>query len=87
MKPFPKVKRKRTIQQNYQNEAFELLLARFDRVDEDNKAIKDGLKDHIKDDLKVAAQVQKHGTYWALLIGLGGPLVLGIVAWFQGLFK
>ncbi len=70
----------------YQHEAFQLLLARFDRVDKDNKDILDKFSKHVQDDLKVAAQVLKHSTYWGLLIWLGTPLILGVVAWFKGLF-
>lgn len=83
------VKRKRTKPAaNYQNEAFELLLQRFDRVDQDNHSIMKKVDDHLeKQFTPLKQQVDKHGTYWGLLIGLGGPLVLGIVAWFQGLFK
>lgn len=67
-------------------EAFQLILARFDTVDKDNKEINDSLKTHVADDLKVHATVSTHSTYWALLIGLGTPAVLGMVAWFNGLF-
>lgn len=79
--------RKRTASKDYKNEAFELLLARFDRVDQDNKEIKDSMSQHIKDDLVVHDQVNRHGTYWGLLIGLGTPTVLGLLAWAKGLFR
>lgn len=69
------------------DDAFKLMMDRFDRVDKDNKEIQDGLTMHIKDDNEVHKVVDKHSTYWGLLIGLGLPLVVGAIAWFQGLFK
>ena len=72
---------------SYQDDAFQLLLARFDRVDRDNEEIKKSLKTHVEEDLKVHDVVARHGTYWSLLLGLGTPLVLGVVAWFKGIFS
>lgn len=81
------VKKTRT-RNDYQDEAFQLLLARFDRVDKDNQAIIKKFDDHLEKGFgPLKAQVGTHSTYWGLLIGLGGPTVLGIVAWFNGLFK
>jgi hypothetical protein len=78
--------RQRSNDRSYQDEAFALLLARFDRVDRDNKDILEKFATHVKDDLAVASTVARHGTYWSLLIGLGTPLILGVIAWFKGLF-
>lgn len=68
------------------DESFRLIMARFDAVDRDNKDIKDQLAGHIEDDNAVHKIVNRQSTYWGLLIGIGGPFVLGVVAWFQGLF-
>jgi len=78
---------RRTTEKDAEQNTFTLLMARFDRVDDDNKSIKDRLETHVADDLQVHAVVARHGTYWGLLIGLGGPLTAGVIAWFQGLFK
>lgn len=68
------------------DESFRLIMARFDAVDRVNKEISECVKAHIADEAKIHAQVEKHSTYWALLLWLGTPMVLGVVAWFQGLF-
>lgn len=81
--------RKRVASPNtpYRDEAFLLLMARFDRVDKDNRDIKASVSDHIKEDKQVHYTVAKHSTYWGLLITLGTPSVLAVVAWFKGLFS
>lgn len=71
----------------YTDETFLLIMARFDAVDKDNQDIKDSLANHVKDDKEVHAVVSKHSTYWGLLTFLGTPLLIGIIAWFQGLFN
>lgn len=81
------IKRKRTRSDNYKDEAFQLLMSRFDRVDKDNQDIKNCVEKHIKKEFgPVKAKVETHSTYWGLLMWLGGPMLLGVIAWFQGLF-
>lgn len=82
-----KTARKRAANTPYRDEAFLLLMARFDRVDKDNREIKASVSDHIKEDKQVHAVVAQHSTYWGLLIALGTPSVLAVVAWFKGLFS
>ncbi len=68
------------------DESFRLIMARFDGVDKDNKDIKTALDKHVQDDAKVHTVVTKHSAYWSLLMWIGGPLLLGVIAWFQGIF-
>jgi hypothetical protein len=82
----PKARKRTASTAQYHDETFRLIMSRFDRVDKDNKDISDSVSAHIKEDLKVHNVVSKHSTYWGLLIGLGTPLVLGVIAWFEGLF-
>lgn len=86
-KPARRIRKRTASELQAHEESFQLLMARFDRVDNDNEAIKSSLSTHIKDDLEVKTVVDRHSTYWGLLIGLGTPVVLGLLAWFQGLFK
>jgi hypothetical protein len=60
-------------------QTFALLLERFDRVDQDNKDIKDAVNDHVKKDNEVHAVVTKHASYWSLLIAVGGPILIGLI--------
>ena len=71
---------------SYQNEAFTLLLARFDRVDKDNKVIMDAMAKHISDDEVIHDQVKTHSIYWSLLLFIGGPALLGILGYGLDLF-
>jgi hypothetical protein len=66
--------------------SFQLLMVRFDAVDKDNQDIKEALKAHAEKDERFYATVNKHSTYWSLLLGLGTPSILGAIAWFNGLF-
>lgn len=82
------IKRKRTKPESYRDEAFHLLMSRFDRVDKDNQEIKNSVDQHIQKEFgPLKSKVQTHSTYWGLLTWLGGTLILSLVAWFQGLFK
>ena len=76
---------------SYQDDAFQLLLARFDRVDKDNSNILEKFGKHVEEDnstfAKVHRKIDTHSVYWGLLLGLGTPLVLGVIAWFKGLFS
>jgi hypothetical protein len=67
--------------------SFQLLMVRFDAVDKDNQDIKDTLKAHVEKDERVYATVNKHSTYWSLLLGLGTPSIFAVIAWFNGLFS
>ena len=88
MKRVPHSKiRKRTGSANLHEETFKLIMARFDRVDKDNKEIAASVANHVLDDLKVAQVVNTHSTYWGLLVGLGTPTVLGVIAWVNGLLS
>jgi hypothetical protein len=69
------------------HDAFTLLMKRFDQVDKDNNEIKTALQTHVEADAVVHAVVARQSTYWGLLIWLGGPVLLGLVAWLQGLFS
>lgn len=80
------------------DQTFTLLLERFDRVDMDNKEIKESLAAHIKDshdslqahiteDQKAHDTLTRHSAYWGLLIFLGTPAVLGILAFVGGWLK
>lgn len=74
-------------EQQYHDETFRLLMKRFDDVDKDNKEIKDKLDGHILEDAKVHKVVDRQSTYWALLLFLGGPVIVGAIAWIQSLLS
>lgn len=67
---------------------FDLIMKRFDKVDEDNKTINDGLTVHINDDAARHAVMTKtldqHKTYWGLSWKVAS---IGLVGWVAWLFK
>ena len=60
-------------------QTFQMILERFDRVDKDNEAIMSRLAAHVRDDEEVHKVVQKHSSYWGLLFAIGGPIVIGLL--------
>lgn len=84
-KETPKVKRKRTAQADH---TFELLMQRFDTVDKDNDEIKKTVAAHVeaitKKHTDLNKVVEKHSTYWGLLLKVTGVVGAAFTVW---LFK
>lgn len=59
----------------YDAQVFKLIMQRFDKVDEDNTAIKVSLDNHIIEDNKVHRVVEKHSTYWTLALAIGATIL------------
>jgi len=69
-------------------QTFQMLLDRFDRVDKDNEEIMKSLTAHIDKDNEYYDMVDKHSTYWSLALWISGvALVSSITAWFKGLLR
>lgn len=69
-------------------QTFEMLIARFDRVDRDNEEIMKSLAAHIQEDNAVHEVVAKHSTYWSLLLWISGATIIGSVGtWFKSFIK
>jgi hypothetical protein len=60
-------------------QAFALLMARFDTIEEQNKQQLDLIGKHITDDAKVHKVVERHTTYFKLL-GFGIPAATSYIA-------
>ena len=63
----------------YDDQVFKLIMERFDRVDYDNTDIKTSLTKHIEEDEKVYKVVEKHTTYWTLILYIIGALFVSVV--------
>lgn len=61
------------------NQTFECIMARFDKVDADNKAQLERLSKHVDEDYKVHVVVQRHTTYWKFL-SMGVPIMGAAIA-------
>lgn len=70
------------------DQTFQMLLDRFDRVDKDNEEIMKSLAAHVQDDLEVHEVVSKHSVYWSLFLYIGGAAFLGgIGTWLKTWFR
>lgn len=58
---------------------WELLMQRFDRIEEQNKEQINLISSHVKDDRKVSDTVGRHGVYFKILGG-GAGTVLALLA-------
>lgn len=67
-KPVKPVRKRRALTQ--EDHTFDLIMARFDKVDQDNAAIVTSVADHVKKDDLVHKTVDRHSTYWGLLLKL-----------------
>lgn len=54
---------------------FTLFMERFDKIDNDNASLQVSIDNHIKEDAVVHKVVDKHSTYWSLLLWIGGALL------------
>ncbi len=68
------------------DQVFELLLSRFDKLDETALEVKTALlksQEHQdKQYASLAVKVEAHTTYWSLLTWFGGTSILGILGYF-----
>ena len=62
-----------------EDHTFDLIMKRFDKVDADNAAIVKSVADHIEKDNGVYKTVEKHSTYWGLLLKISGVLLVATV--------
>lgn len=76
-KPAKPVRKRKTLVP--EDHTFDLIMQRFDKVDEDNAAIVKSVDDHIKKDNDVYKTVDKHSTYWGLLLKVSGVLLVATV--------
>ncbi|MGH9910323.1 MAG: hypothetical protein ACRD32_06745 [Nitrososphaerales archaeon] len=65
-------------------QAFALLLSRFDTIEEQNRLQLELMQEHIKIDNKVHRVVERHSAYFRM-IGLGVPAVTGWIAYKLGI--
>lgn len=56
------------------DQTFKLFMARFEKIDADNKAQLELLRKHVDDDYKVHQVVQRHATYFKFLF-MGLPVL------------
>lgn len=76
-KPVKPVRNRRTLTQ--EDHTFDLIMERFDKVDQDNAAIVKSVADHVEKDNGVYKVVEKHSTYWGLLLKIAGVLLVATV--------
>ena len=60
-------------------QTFQLFMERFDKVDADNKSIQTCVNTHIEDDDKIHLVVEKHATYWTIVLYVIGAIFMSIV--------
>jgi len=56
-------------------QAFALLMARFDTIEQQNKEQLELIAQHVKDDADVKTVVERHSTYFSILSLGGAPLL------------
>lgn len=76
-KPVKPVRKRQTLAQ--EDHTFDLIMERFDKVDEDNASIVRSVAEHIEKDNSVYKTVEKHSTYWGLLLKLTGVVFIATV--------
>lgn len=77
-------KRKSLVQEDH---TFDLIMSRFDKVDEDNAAIVKSVDEHVKKDNEVHKVVERHSTYWGLLLKIGSVFLVALVTLLFAFFK
>ena len=75
-KPRKPVRQRKAAQEDH---TFELIMERFNKSDVADAAILQAIADHIQKDEVVAKTVDKHSTYWGLLLKISGVFLVATV--------